>query len=725
MARGIVYSTRRLRTLFEPRSIALVGVSEKSTWSLMIHVGLTQGGFSGRVYYVNPRKYTVHGQPTVARLTDIPEPVDLCYIMVGTEMVLPVIQDMVAAHIHNAVVLTGGFAEQDEHGRELQAELTRLAAEHDLAIVGPNCMGYINVNKHIEAMASLPARPLLTGSVALISQSGALGGMMLNYAYTQNVGLSMLVSTGNEATISVTDALQYAVEDEETKVIALFMETVREPGRFAQIARRAFELGKPVVVLKAGRSEVTARVALTHTGALTGDDRVIDALFRQLGVVRVNSVEELVLTANLFARVGHLPGRRLGMVAISGGVCDLAADLAEEVGLDLPIFTETTREGLRALLPVIGPANNPLDVTGAAMNNQALMGNLLSVVCRDPQLDAVFCIMELPTDTSPQSAFLLDILKGIGQALADAPVPAFMLQLAGSNVISVSRAFLQETGLPFISGGLRTIMPALSKLAAWSECRRAFQAQGSADHQPVPEPLTFALPPRGNWSEHQASAFLAQQGVPVIPAHLVNSADEAVAAAREIGFPVVLKIASPDILHKSDIGGVVLNVQNADEAQAAFERILRNARAITPAPRIEGVLVSPMRSGGVELLVGVSRDADWGQVLAVGLGGVWVEILKDTSLRVLPVSRADIRTMLEELQGVKLLRGARGSQAADLPALVEAIYTIAEVAQRLQADLEALEINPLRVSGSQVEALDAVITWRSSQEIQEKAEEQA
>jgi acyl-CoA synthetase (NDP forming) len=725
MARGIVYSTERLRTLFEPRSIALVGVSEKSTWSLMIHVGLTQGGFSGRVYYVNPRKPTVHGQPTVARLTDIPEQVDLCYIMVGTEMVLPVIQDMIAAHIHNAVVLTGGFAEQDEHGRELQAELTRLAAEHDLAIVGPNCMGYINVNKHIEAMASLPARPLLTGSVALISQSGALGGMMLNYAHTQNVGLSMLVSTGNEATISVTDALQYAVEDEETKVIALFMETVREPERFAQIARRAFELGKPVVVLKAGRSEVTARVALTHTGALTGDDRVIDALFRQLGVVRVNSVEELVLTANLFARVGRLPGRRLGIVAISGGACDLAADLAEEVGLDLPIFAEATREGLRSLLPVIGPANNPLDVTGAAMNNQALMGNLLSVVSRDPQLDAVFCIMELPTDTSPQSAFLLDILKGIGQALADAPVPAFMLQLAGSNVISVSRAFLHETGLPFISGGLRTIMPALSKLAAWSERQRAFQEQGPTASKPALAPLTFATPPRGNWSEHQSSAFLAQQGVPVIPARLVGSAGEAVAAAREIGFPVVLKIASPDILHKSDIGGVALNVQNADEVQVAFERISRNAQAITPAPRLEGVLVSPMRTGGVELLVGVSRDADWGQVLAVGLGGVWVEILKDTSLRVLPVSRDDIHAMLAELQGVKLLHGARGSQAADMPALVEAIYTIAEVAQRLQAELESLEINPLRVHGSQIEALDAVITWRGGQKTQEKEEAQA
>src|SRR5581483_194465 len=426
MARGIVFSIERLRTLFEPRSIALVGASEKSTWSLMIHVGLRESGFDGHVYYVNPRSPSVHGQPTVARLADIGAPVDLCYIMVGTDMVLPVIQDMIAAGIHNAVVLTGGFAEQDEHGRQLQEEITRLAAAHDLAIIGPNCMGYINITRNIEAMATLPQRPHLVGSVALISQSGALGAMMLNYARTQNVGLSMLISTGNEATISITDALQYAVEDEATKVIAVFMETIREPERFVQIARRAFERGKPIIALKAGRSEVTARVALTHTGALTGDDRVIDALFRQLGIVRVNSVEELILTANVFAKVDQLSGRSLGMVAISGGVCDLAADLAEEVGITLPVFTEQTINELRALLPVLGPANNPLDTTGAAMNNQALMGSLLGVVTCDPQLDAVFCMMNLPEDETPASRFLMNILDGIGQALKNAPIPAFM-----------------------------------------------------------------------------------------------------------------------------------------------------------------------------------------------------------------------------------------------------------------------------------------------------------
>ncbi|MGI9061376.1 MAG: acetate--CoA ligase family protein [Ktedonobacteraceae bacterium] len=711
MSRGIVFSTERLRTLFEPRSIALVGASDKSSWSHLIHAGLHEGGFNGRVYYINPRNPTVHGQPAVARLTDIEEPVDLCYIMVGTDAVLAVIQDMIAADIHNAVVLTGGFAEQDEHGRHLQEELTRLAAEHDLAIIGPNCMGYINVTQRTEAMASLPERPILVGSVALISQSGALGGMMLNYAHTQNVGLSMLVSTGNEAAISVTDALQYAVGDAATKVIAIFMETIREPDRFVQMARRALALGKPIVVLKAGRSEVTARVALTHTGALTGNDRVIDALLRQLEIVRVNSVEELIHTANVFAKVGTLAGSRIGLVAISGGACDLVADLAEEARITLPAFSEQTQNELRTLLPVLGVVNNPLDTTGAAVNNQALMGNLFGVVSRDAGIDAAFCLMDLPANETPAARFLMSIMESIGQALERAPIPAFLLQLADNDVTAAGRAFLERTGIHFIPGGIRMVIPALGKLLAWTERYHTAQVQEQEGAASSANAIAFSSPPTGSWSEHQARELLSQHGIPTIPAKLVNSAEQAVVAAQEMGFPVALKIASPDILHKSDIGGVKLGLRSEDEVREAFASVLSSTQMVTPAPRIEGVLVSPMRSGGVELLVGVTRDAMWGQVLAVGLGGIWVEILNDTGLRVLPVSRNDVRAMLAELQGAKLLQGVRGSKPADLDKIVDIIYRISELAQSLKGHVESLEINPLRVDGSQIEALDAAIIW--------------
>ncbi|WP_165423081.1 acetate--CoA ligase family protein [Ktedonosporobacter rubrisoli] len=711
MARGIVFSTERLRALFEPRSIALVGASDKSAWSWMIHAGLIQGGFNGKIYYINPRNPVVHGQTTFAHLTDIGEPVDLCYIMVGIEAVLPTIQDMIAAGLHNAIVLTGGFAEQDEHGQALQEEITRLAAQHDLAIIGPNCMGYINITHSIEAMANLPERPILAGSIALISQSGALGALMLNYAHTQNVGLSMLISTGNEAVISVTDVLQYAIEDETTRVIALFMETIREPARFVQLARQAFERGKPIVVLKAGRSEATARVALTHTGALTGNDRVIDAVFRQLGIIRVKSVEELILTANAFAKVGSLPGRRLGIVAISGGACDLAADLAEEAGIALPIFSEQTKNELRTLLPILGPANNPLDVTGAALNDQNLMGNILSTVTRDPELDAVLCLIEPPADETPQSRFVMNILGGIDQALKSSPIPAFMLPLTSNDVRDSGRTFLELTGIPFLSGGIHMLIPALGKLMAWMERYQAAQAKGP---EQAVSPLSLTIEALGSWSEYQARELLAKYGIPVIPATLATSAEQAAEAARAIGFPVVLKVVSPDIVHKSDIGGVKLDLQSEEEVRKAFTQLMSNVKAATPAAYIEGVLISALHAEGIDLLVSVIRDATWGQVLTLGIGGIWVEALKDISLRILPVTRDDVRAMLTELQGAKLLAGVRGSKPVKMDKLVEVIYRTAALAHSLKANLELLEINPLRVNGSQIEALDALITWQGA-----------
>ncbi len=479
-----------------------------------------------------------------------------------------------------------------------------------------------------------------------------------------------------------------------------------------RLARQAFERGKPIIVLKAGRSEVTARVALTHTGALTGDDNVIDALFRQVGIVRVNSIEELILTANTFARVGQFPGRRLGIVAISGGVCDLAADLAEDAGIALPIFTEQTKNDLRSLLPVLGPANNPLDVTGAAMNNQELMGNLLGIVTHESDLDAVLCLMDPPTDETPQSRFLMNILEGIGQALKHSSIPAFMVPIASNDVRESGRTFLERTGVPFLSGGMRLLIPALGKLMDWTEHYRSMKAHGNEATEEEVHPLSLHDTATGSWSEYQARAFLEQQGIPVIPATLITSVEQAAMAAQVLGFPVALKIASPDIVHKSDIGGVKLGLQNEKAVCEAFTQVIESARTTVPHAHIEGALLSPMRSGGIELLVGVTRDVTWGQVLAVGMGGIWVEVLKDTSLRVLPVTHEDVRAMLAELQGVKLLQGARGSKPADLEALVEVIYNTAELAQALKADLESLEINPLRVDGSQIEALDAVITWQ-------------
>jgi len=708
------YSPERLRRLFQPRSMVLVGASEKSTWSWNFHHILHDGHFTGPVHYVNPRGGTVHGLPAYSRLADISEPVDLALIVVPPPAVLSVFQDMVAMNIRNAVLITAGFGELGAEGKEMQQELIDFAYTHDIAFLGPNCLGYINVAHNIPAMPS-PFPPVIEGHVAVIAQSGALTSTLFNYAYMQHIGINALASTGNEAVLSVSELMDYFVEDEATKVIALFVEAIRNPEHFISAARRALEKGKPIVAFKVGRSERSAEVAQAHTGALVGDDRVIDALFRQLGIIRVNSIEELLISAGTLAQTGVLPGNRLGFVALSGGSCDSAADYAEQYGIALPEFSDETKQGLRTLLPALGPAHNPLDTTGAVVNDLLLFEQIVAQVGTDPNLDVLVCANSLPSEAQGEyiNAFSVKLVQHIVTGLRSASHPAFLLDFVSNDVAKHAREAVEHNQWPLLPGGVDRGLQALGKAMWWSErFRRAQAQQASAPQEALPAP-SMSGATVGIWSESQVRPLLEEYGIPVVPARLVTNTDQAVEAAREVSYPVALKVASPDIVHKSDIGGVRLNLQSEREVREAFQQIIQAAGSAKPAARLEGVLVSPMRSEGVELLVGIVRDPAWGQVMAVGLGGIWVEILKDTSLRVLPVSREEIRTMLDELQGKALLRGARGSTPADLDRLVEVVYRTSRLAQALGDTLESLEINPLRVAGSEIEALDALITWRS------------
>jgi acyl-CoA synthetase (NDP forming) len=700
--------------LFQPRSIVLVGASEKSTWSWNFHHILHDGHFTGPVHYVNPRGGTVHGLPAYSRLADIGEPVDLALIIVPPPAVLSVFQDMAEMNIRNAVLITAGFGELGAEGKEMQQELIDFAHTHDIAFLGPNCLGYINTAHNIPAMPS-PFPPVIEGHVAVIAQSGALTSTLFNYAYMQHIGINALASTGNEAVLSVSELMDYFVEDEATKVIALFVEAIRNPKHFISAAQRALEKGKPIVAFKVGRSERSAQVAQAHTGALVGDDTVIDALFRQLGIIRVNSIEELLITAGTLAQTGVLPGNRLGFVALSGGSCDSAADYAEQYGITLSEFSEETKQGLRSLLPALGPAHNPLDTTGAVVNDLLLFERIVTQVGSDRNLDVLVCANSLPSEAQCEyiNAFSVKLVQHIVTGLRSSSHPAFLLDFVNNDVAKHAREAVEQNRWPLLPGGVDRGLQALGKAMWWSEQFRRAQAQQASARQEALLAPSMSGATVGIWSESQVRPLLEEYGIPVVPARLVTSADQAVEVAREVNFPVALKVASPDIVHKSDIGGVRLNLQNEQEVREAFQQIMQAAGSSQADAHLEGVLVSPMRSGGVELLVGIVRDPSWGQVMAVGLGGIWVEILKDTSLRVLPVSREEIRTMLDELQGKALLRGARGSIPADLDRLVEVIYRTSRLAQALGDRLESLEINPLRVAGSEIEALDALISWRS------------
>jgi acyl-CoA synthetase (NDP forming) len=693
-----------VRGLFAPASIAMVGATDKSGWSVATFANLRRHGFAGPVYLVNPRTEVVHGERAYRSLTELPEPVDLVYVMVPTPVVLDVLKEGARLGIRHYVVLTAGFGETGAEGRKREEELTAFCRANGLTVLGPNGNGYINAGAGITPYGLPIPPPLLRGSVGVVLQSGALASSVLAFSQARGIGLSLLTSMGNEAVVSVTDVIDHLVDDPATRVIALFLESIRRPEEFARVARRALAAGKPIVALKIGRSGLASRTAQAHTGALVGDDAVIDAAFRQLGVIRVRSLEDLIITAGLLASSGPLPGPRLGVVTPSGGASEIIADRAEDEGLELPAFAEETVARLTEIMPDFGSPANPLDVTGYVVVDRTLLSRALRIVAEDPGIDVVMLLSDLPRAEPPDPEPVFRLYEKSTQIIAESPRPVVIVGNVLTDVGSFARTLQDRTGYPHVVGGIEHGMSAIGAAVRWSAARERAAVRPRAA---TPPPMVRGER-TGVWAEHRASALLAEAGVPVVPSELAPDEETAVAAAERFGHPVVLKAAAEGLGHKSDVGGVRLGLGSADEVRRAHREIL----AAVGASGL-GTLVQPQREGGVELLAGVVRDPAWGLVLAVGLGGVWVEVLKDSVLRLLPVDAAEVRRALGELRGAKLLTGARGAEPADLDALAEVITRVADLAGALGDDLESLEINPLLVRGSRIEALDALVTWRT------------
>jgi acyl-CoA synthetase (NDP forming) len=543
----------------------------------------------------------------------------------------------------------------------------------------------------------------------LVSQSGALAGGLLDYAYASGYAFSYVVSTGNEAMIGIADVIDFLVDDPATKAIAVFAEVIRHPDRFRSAVERAAAAEKAVVMLKVGSSEISARTAAAHTGALVGDDRVIGAVLRQHGVMRVASMEELINTAALAAHTGRMRRPGIAVASISGGGCDIVADRAAEVGLPLPELAPSTVAELGGLVAAYGHAQNPLDVTGAVLTNPPLFGQLVGALTRDPGVGAVLALTEQPTlpdhpSTPPQ------VNQGIAEAFATSPIPGVFANQTDRAVTSYTREVWSQTGIRFGLPGLHQAVLAFGHVSRWSQLLASRSERPAA--APAPRPVIDVEPGTG-LNEAEVRALLAAAGVAEDDAVLVRTADEAAAAAERVGGPLAMKVVSPDLLHKTDIGGVRLHVRGPAEAREAFAAVTSAAAVLDPAPRIDGALVAPMREGGVEILVGIVRDPEWGLTLAVGLGGVLVEVLDDVAVAVLPVTASDVEQLLGTLRGRKVLDGVRGRAAVDVPALARAITRIAEVAAALGDRLESLEVNPLWAEGDRVAVLDAVLTWAS------------
>lgn len=691
----------RLHQLIAPKSVVLVGASERNHFAVLAMNAIEKVGFDGELYLVNRKGAPAFGRPAATKCCDIGEDIDTAYLCLPSEAVLAAAEDAIAAGIRNLVVVSAGFAEIGGQGAELELQLKQLCASTDTRVLGPNCLGFRN-NLAKVALGSMPfAKQRVPGTIAVVSVSGSLATQAINYGVQQGVGITHTIATGNEMNVSIADLVDYLVDIPEVRAIALFIESIRDPEQFARAAQRAHAARKPIVAIKAGASETTAAIASAHTGAAVGDDRVFDAVCDRLAIVRVKTIEELMNTAATLAATGPIKRPGAAFISISGGVCEIASDCANDLGVSFPQFSDGTREQLAGKISELGQKHNPMDLTGIAVREESMWQSIPEVVCRDPQIGLTLLNWDVPQFAEPP---MPNTLRIIGETIAASNEPMLMIDNIARPVTDHGLAYMQQYGMGYTLPGLAAGLSAVGNLAWWSQ--RVLSDFHPLDFSAAP------LPPSKPQDERESLEYLAAHNVPVIPQLLAQCAGDAAAHARDIGGPVALKVLSSDIAHKTEAGGVKLGVEGDGPAAQAHDEIMKSVQAHAPDARIDGVLISPMRSGGLELLVGIARDPVWGPVLAVGLGGIWTEALGDTALCLLPARTDEIIRALRSLRAASLFGGYRGSEPTDMLALAETVARIGDAALSLGTEIAALEVNPLYVRGSHIEALDALVVWK-------------
>ena len=687
-----------LAAFFDPRSVAVVGASRDPTKvGGSVVANLRAAGFAGRIWPVNPRGDVVQGLPATASLLQIDGPVDLAVIAVPAPAVLPALKECVTKGVRGAVVISAGFREAGEAGRAREAELRAWLATQSIRVLGPNCLGWIRPSRRLNATFA-PGMPP-AGGIAFVSHSGALATAILDWARDRRLGFSLFASLGNQADLTESDILAAVADDPETRVIVAYLEGLADGRRFFETLR-ATTPRKPVVLLKAGRSPEGGRAVSSHTGALAGSDAVFDAAVRQAGAVRVESVAELFDLARCLASQPLPRGRRLLVVTNGGGLGVVAADAARAAGLEVASLPEAVRQRLGAVLPPTASLNNPVDLVGDA--DAARYGNALHALGPDAGVDAALVIMtaQAATDAVGVARAVLGATRGWSRPVVAA--------LVGGARVAPGVHILEEAALPCYPFP-EPAVAALAGMALVAEGRRTDAWTGPAAAPPtsvVAEMTRLAAAGVERLGLAELSPILAAYRIPVLTPRLAESSEAAAAIARNLGQPVALKIASPQISHKTDVGGVVLGLSSPTEVLAAADAMLARVRSRRPDATIQGILVQPMAPAGKELLLGAVHDAQFGPLVMVGFGGIYVEVLRDTATRLAPVSPAEALRMLDELKMAALLHGVRGEPAVDLQTLAETISRFGQLIVDCP-DLAEVELNPLVVTPTGVVAIDA------------------
>lgn len=686
--------------LLRPRAVAVVGASEKSGFGGDTCRNILENqADTSHVYPVNPKKETVFGKKCYPTLADLPEEIDLVILCTSQKTIVDFLKQAKAKGAGAAVVYASGYSEVGTaEGKAFEKELVDAAKALDMVVMGPNCAGYINFGDDIFSFAFIGDYKGKKGNIGFVSQSGQFCIDMMKSA---EMKYSFAISAGNSAMVQMEDYLNFLIDDSNTKVIALYLEGVKNPHKFEACLQKAMEKKKPVVILKAGRSPKGQATAASHTGSMAGSDKTYDAVFEKFGVIRADDMQDLRSTASLLATLRVLPKKpAFSAMCLSGGETAVSADTGFLHGIEYPDFSEVTLKKLNDMLPDFATPRNPLDMTAALCYDADAFASGITTVMSDPSIEMGLVGLTISDKVTVSNDIMFEGIRRAFEQIPDKPLAVMSFMEAARNKELVER--FQNAGIPVLPTtkygfrALQHLQDFISHDTIKREARLAIPEAHSAN--------TRAL------SEYESKKLLADNGVPVDLGYIAKTKAEVKEYAEKIGYPLVMKVESNDILHKSDVGGVMLNIKSLEQAEEAYDKILANAVQHAPNAKINGILMQKMLKAGTEMIIGLNSDPQFGPMLLVGMGGVFVEVFKDAALYPVPLNHDEALHMLQPLKSFKLLNGYRGNPPADIEALTDMMVKISDFAYRKKDTLKELDMNPLFVypKGEGVAIADAL-----------------
>lgn len=696
-----------LNKLLKPTSVAVIGASEKEGFGGDVCRNiLSYVEDRSHVYFIHPKRDSVFGVPCYKSISDVPENVDLMVICTSQKTVIPLLQEGAKKGVGGAVVFASGYGEVGTaEGKQNEAELIAAAKELDIAVMGPNCAGFVNYIDNVQAFAFISAKRDRKGSVGVVSQSGQLCLSMMD---DPGMRFSYNISAGNGKIVQMEDYMDFLVDDEDTKVVSIYIEGVKNADKFAAVLKKAAEKRKPVVILKAGRSAKGGAIAASHTGSLSGSDASFDAVLKKFGAIRVDDLEELIAMSLMLSTMKRMPEKAtFASMNLSGGETGICADVGSLNGIEYPDFIEETLKKLKEQLPSYASPNNPLDMTASLSYDADLYAGALRTVMDDPNIGMVLIGYTLLLEIAdPCIHYMYKGIEKVVQEKGGNCKPIAMIPFAENTRNPEYQEKLFQIGVPVLPPPVYAfkLLRHLADFIAYEPETKTLEL--AVGHPKSEE--TQAL------SEHESKQELKVYGVPVPDEVIVTSKEEAAQFAKNHPDPLVMKVESADILHKSDVGGVKLNVCGPEAAEKAYEEIMESVTAKRPDAHINGILTVPMLDAGVEIIIGVNNDPQFGPMIMVGMGGVFVEVFKDVALYPAPLKEEEALEMLKSLKSFKLLNGYRGTEKCDIKALCQTIVAISNYAQANKDVLKELDINPLFVypEGKGVGVADALIVKR-------------